>query len=100
MMLVRLNVLKQVVSFMRTGMLRGGFGTALFFLFLMINGAMGQSFTATTSNNPVAVGDQFQITYSLQGNGGNFRAPTFSDFNTLVGPSQSTSMQIVNGSIS
>ena len=57
-------------------------------------------FSATTSNSTVAVGDQVQITFTLQGNGTNFRAPTFADFNTLMGPNQSTSMQIMNGSVS
>ena len=57
-------------------------------------------FSATTSQSTVAVGDQFQITYAFQGNGTNFRAPAIPDFNTLMGPSQSTSMQIMNGSVS
>ncbi len=57
-------------------------------------------FTASASNTSVAVGDQIQITFQLQGNGKNFQAPNFADFNVLMGPSQSTSMQIMNGSVS
>ncbi|CAN5611230.1 BatD family protein [soil metagenome] len=57
-------------------------------------------FTASTSNNTVAVGDQVQVTFQLEGSGKNFTAPNFADFNILMGPSQSTSMQFINGSMS
>ncbi|MEO8086369.1 MAG: BatD family protein [Bacteroidota bacterium] len=57
-------------------------------------------FTASSSNNTVAVGDQVQVTFQLEGSGKNFTAPNFADFNILMGPSQSTSMQFINGSMS
>src|SRR5437868_3547037 len=57
-------------------------------------------FSASTSNSTVAVGDQFQVTFTLNGNGSNFHAPTFAEFNTLGGPSQSTNMSFVNGNVS
>src|SRR5436190_24142919 len=57
-------------------------------------------FTASASNTTVGVGDQIQITFQLQGSGRNFQAPNFADFNVLMGPSQSTSMQIMNGAMS
>src|SRR2546426_1105150 len=70
-----------------------------FIILLSASHAFSQ-FSATVSNNAVAVGDQFQVTFTLDGNGKNFQAPAFSNFNTLMGPSQSTSMQIMNGSVS
>ncbi len=59
-----------------------------------------QRFTATASNTKIGVGDQIQLTFLLEGSGNNFQAPNFSDFNVLMGPSQSTSMQFVNGAMS
>ena len=59
-----------------------------------------QEFKATVSPATVAVGDQVQVSFSLNGSGSNFQAPTFIDFNVLMGPSQSSNMQIINGSVS
>jgi hypothetical protein len=56
--------------------------------------------TATVNKNTVAVGEQFQITYSLNGNGRSFQGPDLKDFYVLAGPSQSSQIQIVNGSYS
>jgi hypothetical protein len=59
--------------------------------------AQEPSLTATLSESNVAVGDQFEISFSLNTNGRNFQTPAFSDFQVLSGPNQSTSMQFVNG---
>ena len=56
-------------------------------------------FTATASSTTVAVGEQIQITFELNGNGRNFQTPNFANFSVLSGPSQSSSMQIYNGSM-
>ena len=49
----------------------------------------------------VMVGEQFNVSYELDGNGSNFVAPNFVDFEVLGGPfsSSSSSVQIINGSI-
>ena len=62
--------------------------------------AVAQDFTATASPATVPVGGQVQVSFTLTTNGSGFRAPSFPDFNILMGPSQSTSMQIINGSVS
>src|SRR3954469_20621624 len=62
--------------------------------------AFAQSLSASIDKNPVAVGDQFQVTFSLNASGSNFQGPAFSDFFVLAQPAQSTSMNIINGSIS
>jgi hypothetical protein len=72
---------------------------AMLSLFISLSHAADTQFTATASNTTVGVGDQIQITFQLQGSGRNFQAPNFSDFNVLMGPSQSSSMQIMNGSM-
>jgi hypothetical protein len=62
--------------------------------------AQNISFTASVNNTTVAAGEQFQLTFSVNGNGTKFQAPTFRDFSVLMGPSQSMSTQIINGSFS
>ena len=57
-------------------------------------------FVASASSTTVAIGEQIQITFELNGNGRNFQAPGFANFSVLSGPSQSSSMQIYNGSVS
>ena len=50
----------------------------------------------------VAVGEKFQVSYELKGDGKNFEAPNFINFEIIGGPFQSTSssIQIINGSAS
>lgn len=56
-----------------------------------------QSFTATASKTTVGVGEQFQVDFTLNGNGNNFTAPPFTDFQNAGGPFQSSSFQSING---
>ncbi|RYE37841.1 MAG: protein BatD, partial [Sphingobacteriales bacterium] len=55
------------------------------------------SFTASVSKNPVAVGEQFEVTFTLNGNAESFDPPSFNGFQVLSGPNQSTSMTSING---
>jgi hypothetical protein len=48
----------------------------------------------------VAVGEQFQVTFSLNASGSGFAGPAFDDFIVLGGPNASTSIQIINGAMS
>ena len=49
----------------------------------------------------VVVGEQFQVSYELSGDGKNFEAPNFNNFEIVGGPfsSSSSSVQIINGSV-
>ena len=49
----------------------------------------------------VVVGEQFQVSYELNGEGKNFEAPNFNNFEIVGGPfsSSSSSVQIINGSV-
>jgi len=62
--------------------------------------SFAQKFTAQTSKNKVAVGEIFQIAFTINTSASNFKAPNLSDFDVYSGPNQSTSMQIINGSMS
>ncbi len=44
--------------------------------------------------------EQFQVTYTLNTNGSNFRGPALGDFSVLAGPMTMNNTQIVNGSVS
>jgi hypothetical protein len=58
-------------------------------------------FTATASSTMVSVGEQIQVTFTLNStNGKNFQPPSFKGFSVLAGPSRSMSTQIINGTIS
>ncbi len=72
-------------------------------LFAVLSGVMhagAQSLSVTVSKNPVAVGEQFQVTFSLNASGSGFQGPSFSEFIVLGGPNPSTSIQIINGAMS
>ncbi|MBK6986141.1 MAG: protein BatD [Bacteroidetes bacterium] len=73
----------------------------IFFLFIS-SWAMAQtpSFIAQVSKNKVAVGEVFQVAFTLNGSGSNLVYPAFNDFDIYSGPNQSQSMSMVNGTIS
>lgn len=59
------------------------------------------SFTATVSTTNAQVGEQIQVTFTLNTTSGkNFQPPSFKGFSVLAGPSRSMSTQIINGQIS
>lgn len=62
--------------------------------------AQTPAFYAQVSKNKVAVGEQFQIAFTLNGPGNNLVYSNLKDFNIHMGPNQSQSMSIVNGNMS
>ena len=66
-------------------------------LLFICTGAMSQSFTVAVTKGTVAVSEQFQITFTVEGNAKNFSPPAFTDFNNLGGPYQSNQTNWVNG---
>jgi len=72
-------------------------------LFLFISSwacAQSPSFVAQVSKNKVAVGEVFQVAFTLNGAGSNLAYPNFNDFDIYSGPNQSQSMSMINGNIS
>ncbi len=69
-------------------------------LFLIPIISYSQTFRASVDRTILEIGDRLTVTYSTDGDGSNFRAPKFSDFKLLMGPSQSQNIQIINGKIS
>lgn len=55
----------------------------------------------TICKKQVSVGEQFQVSYELNGDGKDFRSPNFTNFEVIGGPfsSTSSSVQIINGSV-
>ena len=75
----------------------------LFFIFFGLTfhlNVFSQSLSASVDKNPVAAGEQFQLTFSLNSSGSIFQGPSFPDFFVLAGPSVSNNMSIMNGSVS
>lgn len=62
--------------------------------------AQTPNFYAQVSKNKVAVGEVFQIAFTLEGSGTNLTYPNFKDFDIYAGPNQSQSVSMVNGHVS
>ncbi|MFK7982857.1 MAG: BatD family protein [Saprospiraceae bacterium] len=74
-----------------------------FFLFIVFwTSAIAQvSFEASTDAKQVVENGYFQITFTLNNaKGSNFKAPSFTNFTVLNGPSRSMSTTIINGNAS
>ncbi len=72
-------------------------------LFLFISylaSSQNPNFVAQVSKNKVAVGEVFQVAFTLNGSGSNLTYPNFKDFDIYSGPNQSQSMSMINGNIS
>ena len=74
-------------------------GVLCLFIFLT-NVVFAQKLTGQASKTKVAVGESFQLSFTLNSSGSNFKAPALNDFDVYSGPNQSTSMSYVNGSMS
>ena len=72
----------------------------LFFISISGNVLLAQKLTTAVSKNRVAVGEAFQIQFSLNGPGSGIKIPNMNDFDVYQGPFQSSSTSITNGSIS
>ena len=59
--------------------------------------AQSVKFVASVNSSTVAVGEQFQVDFSLNSNGENFMPPSFRGFQVLSGPNVATSMESING---
>lgn len=81
--------------------MRRHFYILLFGLLPLLCGELyAQKLTAAVSKSRVAVGEVFQLDFTINASGRGFSPPSLSDFNIYSGPNQSTSVQIVNGSMS
>jgi hypothetical protein len=67
-------------------------------LFSISSFAQNAFLSATASKSTVGVGEQFQVTFTLNCDGQNFHSPDLSNFNVLSGPNRSSSISIVNNS--
>lgn len=72
----------------------------LLFFFLLSNLLLSQELTVGISSNPVTQGEKFRLEFTINGNGQNFKPPSFSGFKLISGPSISSSTQIINGRFS
>lgn len=71
----------------------------LTFIISLTNVSFAQKLTAQASKTRVAVGEQFQISFTINTSCNNFQAPSLVNFDVYSGPNQSSSMTFVNGSM-
>ncbi|MFN7013307.1 MAG: BatD family protein, partial [Bacteroidia bacterium] len=76
-----------------------GLFIAAFFLGLMAI-ADDINFIAKANRNKIGTGETVQITYSINSNANNFKAPNINGFKVIGGPNQSSSFQWINGKTS
>src|ERR1700741_3640160 len=62
--------------------------------------AVAQKFSASVNRTKVAAGETFQLSFSLNASGTDFKVPNLDDFDVYSGPNQSTQMSYVNGVMS
>jgi len=62
--------------------------------------AQSVTFTASADRTEVGVGEQFEVSFTLNTNGDRFQPPALTGFQVYSGPNVSTSMQSINGSTS
>ncbi len=78
--------------------MKGKYYILLFFLLCTnLLFAQNEKFTVSVNKNPVATGEQFEVTFSLNGNGDRFTPPDFAGLEVLSGPNVSTNMTYING---
>ena len=75
---------------------------AFMFAFVYSTEAQTDVTFKTICKKQVSVGEQFQVSYELNADGKDFKAPNFNNFEIIGGPFKSTSssVQIINGSVS
>jgi len=71
----------------------------VFTLFVLTNCLLAQTLTTSVSTTKVALGEAFQLQFSLSGPGKNFKLPPMSELDILEGPYQSSSTSVNNGTI-
>lgn len=72
----------------------------LFLLLCTFKTVSAQKLVAQTSKTKVAVGETFQIQFSLNTSGSGFKVANLNDFEVYSGPNQGSSMSWVNGVMS
>jgi hypothetical protein len=79
-------------------MMRKNIFAILGILLCLCTSVSAQKFTAFVNKDKVALNDNFQVTFKLEGaQSKNITAPSFDDFTVLGAPMTSSSMQFVNG---
>ena len=78
-------------------------GMKIVALFIFLSGALfaqQPTLDVNVSKKSLAVGERFQLQYTVNTAANNFTLPQLNNFRILAGPSQSSSTQIINGKMS
>ena len=80
--------------------MKRAFITYILLFVSVVCSAAANEFTVKVSSSTVEVGQRFQVTFTINAQGGNFSQPSFDGLRILGGPNQSQSMQVINGKVS
>ena len=72
----------------------------LLFIYSLTNTLFAQKLTIQASKTSVAVGEPFQVTFSMNGSGSEMKVAHLNEFDIYQGPYNSSSMSVVNGVVS
>lgn len=72
----------------------------ILFIASLANLSFAQKLTIQASKTSVAVGEPFQVTFSLNGSGNEMKVAHLNDFDIYQGPYNSSSMSVINGVVS
>ncbi len=98
--------LRHARRLIRTGEVKRVRSVILIIAALITTRAFAQdgSFVASVDKNPVSVGDQLTLSFTLQntgsGGGRNLKLPNLDNFRIMMGPSTTSNMQYINGVVS
>lgn len=74
---------------------------AAFISLTLISNSQEASFTVSVQPDTLLLGNQLEVSFKLEnGNSQNFTPPTFEGFMVVAGPNMSSSMMMVNGTVS
>lgn len=80
-------------------------GLKIYVLFILFAAAgctslYAQRLAASVSRNPVGVGQQFEVSFTINANASGFQPPSFAGFDVYSGPNESSSVEFSNGNVS
>ena len=79
--------------------MKRAFITFILLFVSVVCSAAANEFTVKVSSSTVELGQRFQVTFTINTQGGNFSPPSFDGLRVLGGPNQSQSMQVINGKV-
>jgi len=96
--------LRKIGNFVDMEKMNYKYSLLVLFLFVFLSSVFAQKFEVSVDKTTVQQNERFQVYFTFDGGDRtslqSFRPPNFKNFSVLSGPNQSSSMSIINGSVS